>query len=47
VTKENWVMTSWQGDFSDFMLEVDVTPGEDAGCAGVVFRVMPAGNRYL
>lgn len=46
VKKENWVMTSWQGSFSDFVLEVDVTPREEAGRAGVVFRVAPDGNRY-
>lgn len=39
VTKESWLIWERQDSFSDFVMEVDVIPQEEAGAAGVVFRL--------
>ncbi len=38
VFSENWIAWASRGDFSDFALEVDVTPQGQAGYAGLIFR---------
>ncbi len=46
VTKQNWIMSTYLGEFSDFALDVDVMAQEDNGCAGVLFRVQGDGGQY-
>ncbi len=46
VSKQNWVMQTWQGEFSDFALEVDLIAAQEAGCGGVSFGVAEEGGAY-
>lgn len=45
VAKTNWLHHTAQGDFADFMLEVEVTAQAESGAGGVVFRF--GGNEGL
>jgi hypothetical protein len=47
ILKEDWSNWSWWGDvFSDFMLEVDLTPQGEGGQGGVIFRMVEEQQFY-
>lgn len=46
VTRENWAMWTAQGNYSDFVMEVDVTSQQEVGRAGVIFRVGGGGYQF-
>jgi hypothetical protein len=46
VRKDNWIMHTSRGEFTDFAVDLDVTAQQPHGCSGLVFRLRQEGSQY-